>query len=149
MKTNARILLTAICLLVASIICVATPLAIAGCGNKTKGRSIIGQWSGKSSDGRNNIFTFKKDKTVVWVINSSAGTVSLNAKYSIDYTTKPISLEIRDFKQADLKNYIFWGVLEFKDSSHFRMDGAQHIVGQSASRPKALGSSAILFSKVK
>ena len=149
MKTNARVLLTAICLLVASIICVATLLPLTGCGSKTKSQSIIGQWNGASSDGRSMTFTFKKDMTVVWSITSSAGTTNLDAKYSIDYTTKPVSLEIRDFKQPEVKKYIFWGVLKFEDSKHFHLDGAQHVIGESASRPKKITSNAILFTKVK
>ena len=151
MKTNARALLTAICLLVATIICVATLLPIAGCGSKetAKGPSIVGEWNGASADGRSMTFTFKKDMTVVWSITSSAGTTTLDAKYSIDYTTKPVSLEIRDFKQPEVKNYIFWGVLKFEDSKHFHLDGAQHKIGESASRPKKITSNAILFSKVK
>jgi len=151
MKTNARALLTAICLLVATIICVATLLPIAGCGSKetAKGPSIVGEWNGASSDGRSMTFAFKKDMAVVWTITSSSGTTSLDAKYSIDYTTKPVSLEIRDFKQPEVKKYIFWGVLKFEDSKHFHLDGEQHVIGASASRPKKLTSNAILFSKVK
>ena len=149
MKTNARTLLTAICLLIVSVACVATLLPIAGCGTKTNSPSIVGTWTGQSTTGQNLTFIFKKDKTVVWAINSTAGSVSFDAKYNIDYKTKPVSLEIRDFKQAEVKDYIFWGVLEFDGSSRFRLSGAQHKIGESASRPKKLGSDAILFSKVK
>ena len=149
MRTNSRTLLTAICFLIASIVCVAMLLPIAGCGTKTKSPSIVGTWTGHSADGQNFTFIFKKDKTMVWAINSTTGSVSYHAKYSIDYTTKPVSFEIRGFDQPEVKNYIFWGILEFDGSTRFRMDGAQHKIGQSASRPKKLGSDAVLFSKVK
>ena len=147
MKTNARALLTTICLLTVSIVCAVALLLVAGCGKSHP--SIVGTWTGSSPDGKAITLVFKNDKTVVWNITSSVGTGSYPARYIIDYKANPITLEIRDFKTAALKKYDFLGALKFVDSTHFRMSGESHLISESAKPPKSVASNASRFSKTK
>lgn len=79
-----------------SLITICMIFIITGCGKKDP---LIGTWEGKNNDGRNTIFTFKKDNK----INFDNGLVKLDGTYSTKGDTLTIKIEAW---QKD-RNYIF------------------------------------------
>jgi hypothetical protein len=111
-------------------------------------RSLVGKWVGKAPNGDKITYVFKEDDTVIWTVDTANNPGSITAKYTVDYTTTPIHIDIFEFSFPSLKGYTFLGVLEFDGTSSFRLKGEPRKQGLGAKRPERLGDDAILFSKV-
>ena len=92
--------------------------------------SIVGDWVGTFGNGDKYSFTFKPDQSLTWTIEAkteSSGAKSratVQAKYRLDYTTKPNRIDILDSDSPELipMGETLHGLFEFHGDSQLRMD---------------------------
>ena len=85
--------------------------------------SLIGKWVGHAPNGDKITYVFKPDDTVLWTVEATDFPGAVSAKYTVDYSTKPIHIDIFDFGLSALKDYILLGVIEFDSASRLRLYG--------------------------
>lgn len=110
---------------------------------------IIGKWEGSSSFGDSISYEFKEDHTVIWIVHKPTFPGPVTARYSVDYSAKPIQLDMFEFSFEPLKDIKFIGIVEFLSPTKMKMDGIRVEAGGSRERPKEFTNDAIEFSKVE
>lgn len=122
-------------------------LLVSGCEKNSQ--SIVGKWVGTSPDNQKITYHFKEDNTLIWTIDSPVRPFSTNAKYSIDYTTDPVHIDIYEFSFPRLKDYSFYGIVEFTGKDTMRLFGtSSKTTGGKAKRPGEFGSDTIEFQRL-
>lgn len=118
-----------------------------GCGNSP---NIVGKWIGTAPNNERITYHFKEDNTLIWTVDSPSAPGSTSAKYSIDYSTKPIQIDIFDFSFPPLKEVLFFGIIEFKgkDKMLFYGEPSRAMEGKTK-RPKEFASDSIEFQRSK
>ncbi len=117
--------------------------------SSAKAEDIIGKWEGGSSFGDSITYEFKEDNSVIWVVHRSTFPGPITARYSVDYSTKPIHLDMFDFTFEPLKDIKFIGIVEFLSPTKMKMDGIRVEAGGSRERPKEFTKDTIEFNKVE
>lgn len=119
-----------------------------GCGKNSP--SIVGKWVGTSPENEKITYHFKKDNTLIWTVDSPSAPFSTSAKYSIDYSTIPIQIDIFDFSFPPLKEFLFFGIIEFKGRDKMLLYGEPSNAAEGKTgRPKEFGSDSIEFQRSK
>ena len=113
-------------------------------GVKQPQQSLIGKWTGNLPDGYVFMIHFKDDKNVEGNIKGAKG-MEYTAKYTIDFSTKPISIDFFDFdneqmKKLQMENLHWVGIIKFieKNKLFFRAN-----VDTQRGRPTNFDSEAI------
>jgi hypothetical protein len=119
-----------------------------GCGEKSP--SIVGKWAGTAPNKEKITFHFKEDNALIWTVDSPNQPFSTSAKYSINYTTTPIQIDIFDFSFPPLKEFLFFGIIEFKGSDKMILHGEPSNGANGATkRPQKFGTDAVEFERSK
>lgn len=120
------------------------------CGSANAQQSIIGKWEGYSPDGDIISYEFKKDNTVSWILDRPSFPGPITARYTVDYSTKPIQLNMSDFSYELMKDLRFIGIVEFLSPTKIKIDGVRAKVGDDeVKRPEKFSWQAIEFDKVE
>ena len=134
--------------LVSTLTAIGIPLLICGCGKESP--SIVGKWVGTVPNSEKITYHFKEDNTLIWTVDSPDSPFSTSAKYSIDYTTNPIQIDIFDFSFPPLKEFLFFGIIEFKGSGIMILYGEpSNAAGGETKRPQKFGADSVEFKKSK
>lgn len=120
------------------------------CGYGKDSPSIVGKWVGTAPNKEKITYHFKGDNTLIWTVDSPNHPFSTSAKYSIDYTTTPIQIDIFDFSFPPLKEFLFFGIIEFKGSDKMILYGEpSNAAGGATKRPKKFGTDSVEFERSK
>ena len=109
-------------------------MVVVGCSmmGKQKGPSLVGKWSGAIPSGPDIMMIFKNNMTVDVSISGSMN-VELTGKYSVDYSTDPITLDQFDFDDSQWGDIRFLAIIKFLDKNKILMCG---IPDSEGDRPK-------------
>jgi len=120
------------------------------CGCDKDSPSIVGKWMGIAPDKEKITYHFKADNTLIWTVDSPDESFSTSAKYSIDYTTKPIQIDIFDFSFSPLKEFLFFGIIEFNGMDKLILYGEPSNATKGITkRPAMLGTDSIEFERTE
>jgi hypothetical protein len=114
-----------------------------------KAEDIVGKWVGKAPEGYEISYEFKEDNSVIWNLDRQGFPGPIKAHYSVDYSTKPIQLNMSDFSVDMLKGVQFVGIVEFLSPTKIKIDGARATAEEVDKRPKEFTGRAIEFDKVE
>ncbi len=114
-----------------------------------KAEEIIGKWEGRSPQGDVVSYEFKADNSVLWTVDKPTFPGSITGRYSVDYSTKPIQLNMFEFGIEAAKGFQFLGIVEFISPTKMKMDGIMVQKDSSEGRPKEFTGRAIEFSKIE
>lgn len=103
--------------------------------------SIIGDWVGDAGREGTVSLSFKADGTLLWVVEDEKSGMSTLAKYRINSSTKPQSLEAFDFEEGPLKGGKLHGSFELQS------DGRLKLEFDEKEPPKEFTKDAVVFSK--
>ena len=92
-----------------------------------KAEDIVGKWEGKSPQGEKISYEFKADKSVIWNIDSDTFPGPITAHYSVDYSTKPVKLDMFDFSYAPMNAVRVLAIVEFISPTKIKIDAATMI----------------------
>lgn len=101
-------------------------------------------WIGRDKDGEKITFVFKADNTFLW---TDAKGDSVSAKYELNFSTKPIQLDMFDFtprfpeQKEDVRMRC---ILEFEGESRLRFNA-----DSKGERPKEIYKDTTFFTKVQ
>lgn len=130
------------------LVCAFIVLFLLICGCATDSESIVGKWEGITPNKDRITYLFKDDNTLIWTVDSPEQPFSTSAKYSIDYTTSPIQIDIFDFSFPRLNEFLFFGIVEFKGSGKMVLYGEPvHSSAASIKRPQNFGRESVLFER--
>ncbi len=119
-----------------------------GCDKKSP--NIVGKWIGISPDREQITYHFKEDNTLIWTVDSQNEPFSTNAKYSIDYTTNPIQIDIYEFSFPPVKEFTFVGIIEFKGIDKLILYGEPSNTKDGVTtRPEKFGTDSVEFEKIE
>ena len=100
---------------------------IAGCGifgAKKPQIDIVGTWNGKSHDGSPASMVFQKDGTVYITITVEGYNLSMGGKYTVDYTTEPVALDMRDIDLSEFGMVLYCpSIVAFPDPGRMTLYG--------------------------
>ena len=112
--------------------------------------TIVGKWVGYAPDNVKISYQFDSNNSLIWTVDKPSGTFSTNAEYSIDYSAKPIRLDIYDFTYPQLKTFHFFGIVEFKDKGTMLLYGQpSDTTKQNATYPEEFAPDSIEFQRLK
>jgi hypothetical protein len=111
---------------------------------------LIGNWTGTAPNGVVVNYTFGEDGSVANLVEEEGfrwrfGQAGLRANYSIREGQPLWELDIFDFKDSQLNQIVFRGILQPIDSITFKMQGTPSNHGK---RPGAFDGAAIVFRKL-
>jgi hypothetical protein len=111
-----------------SVVLVAWLIAtVAGCGifgAKKPQIDIVGTWSGKGHDGSPATMIFREDGTVSIMMTVEGYNLSLVGKYTIDYTTEPVALDMRDIDLSEFGMVLYCpAIVAFPDPQRMTLYG--------------------------
>lgn len=86
------------------------------------GSPITGDWSSTTPHGTTVSFSFKEDGTLLWVIEEAQSGQSTVAKYRLDPSTKPQSIELFDFEEGHMKGEKLRGIFELQSDGRLKLD---------------------------
>ena len=111
---------------------------------------IIGKWVGKTPEGFAISYEFKEDNSVIWSVDTKGFPGPITARYSVDFSTNPIQLDMFDYSYGSLKGLKFIGIVEFLSPTKIKIDGLRvKEEGSKTERQKIFTARAIEFSKVE
>jgi len=110
---------------------------------------IVGKWKGESSFGDKLSYEFKADNTVIWFVDKPTFPGPVTARYTVDYTTKPVQLDMFEFSVDMLKGIKFLGIVEFLSPTKMKMDGIRAEIKSDKERPTEFSRDTIEFEKVE
>ena len=119
------------------------------CSSATAQEEIIGKWEGESTFGDKLSYEFKEDNTVVWILDKPTFPGPITARYSVNYSTKPVQLDMFEFSFEPLKGIKFIGIIEFLSPTEMKMDGVRADVEGDRERPTDFTDDTIEFKKVE
>ena len=91
--------------------------------NGEKGvQSLVGKWTGTLPDSSELMMNFTNDMTVE---GSMKGSMDFEyvAKYSVDFSADPVTLDIFDFDNADFGDIRYLGIIKFTEKNKLMMRG--------------------------
>ena len=121
-----------------SLILIAYSNVLAGGKNNF---NLVGEWFGEAPNGDKVTYVFKKDGNVDWIIDtkvSQGGTIK--AKYKTDSSKKPITIDIFDFDNEQMKNLHWVGIIKFIEKNKLLIRGN---IDSQVGRPTNFESEAI------
>lgn len=120
------------------------------CGSASAQQSIIGKWEGYSPEGDIISYEFKEDNSVIWILDIPNFPGTITARYTVDYSTKPIQLNMSDYSYDLLKGFKFVGIVEFLSPTKIKIDGVRAKEdNDEVKRPERFTWQAIEFDKVE
>lgn len=119
------------------------------CSSAMAQEDIVGKWKGESSFGDKLSYEFKADNTVVWIVDKPTFPGPITARYTVDYTTKPVQLDMFEFSFKGLKGIKFMGIVEFLSPTKMKMDGIRAEMKSDKERPTEFTNDTIEFEKVE
>ena len=93
---------------------------------------LLGSWDNK----KGQILEFKKDNQAEWIFYNETSKDAFQINYNTNFNTKPIQLELTNFKAGPLKGKTLFGIIEFTNDSTLRFDCEPLL----ADRPKDFNS---------
>ena len=119
------------------------------CGNAKAQDEVIGKWEGQTLEGDIISYEFKEDNSVIWNLDKQSFPGPITARYSVDYSTKPIRLDMFEFSFELLKETKFVGIVEFPSPKKMKIDGVRVEADSNDERPKEFTWQAIEFSRIE
>jgi len=119
------------------------------CGNAKAQEEVIGKWEGHSPDGDRISYEFKEDNSVTWNLDKPGFPGPVTARYSVDYSTKPIQIDMFEFSFESLKGVRFIGIVEFISPKKIKIDGTRIQADSKEERPKEFTYQAVEFSRIE
>ena len=119
------------------------------CGNAKAQEEVVGKWEGHSPEGDIISYEFKEDNSVIWNLDRPGFPGPVTARYSVDYSTKPIQLDMFGFSFGPLKEARFIAIVEFLSPTKMKMDGIRIKADSNQERPKEFTYQAIEFSRIE
>ena len=113
-----------------------------------KAESIVGTWNGKGPQGVNITFTFREDLSMTTQMKSSQGDFTVEAKYRINYTKKPITVDIYAMNFPQGEGAVYLGIAEFTSSTTMLFHGVIQQAGATENRPSTFGNDAVEYIRV-
>ena len=114
-----------------------------------KAEDIVGKWEGKSPQGEKISYEFKADKSVIWNIDSDTFPGPITAHYSVDYSTKPVKLDMFDFSYAPMNAVRVLAIVEFISPTKIKINAAGGAAGSKNLRPTSFNINTVEFNKVE
>ena len=105
--------------------------------------SITGDWVSNLSGGSTISLSFNEDGSLLWVMEDAQNGMSTLAKYSIDPSTKPPSIELFDFEEGEMKGSKLRGIFELQSDGRLKLD----FVEKQLEPLKEFTKDALVFSK--
>ncbi|MFC1541482.1 hypothetical protein ACFL50_03420 [Candidatus Latescibacterota bacterium] len=95
-----------------------------GCAmmSNKQSESLIGKWSGSWQNDAEFMMYFKDDKTMEGSIKGSMD-FEYSAKYSVDFTADPITMDIFDFDNDQMGDARWLGIIKFIERDKLLMRG--------------------------
>ncbi len=116
---------------------------IAGCGifgAKKPQIDIVGTWNGKSQDGSPATMIFNEDGTVSIMMTAEGYNLSMAGKYTVDYTTDPIALDLRDIDLSEFGMVLYCpAIVAFPDPNRMTFYG-MYVEYDGTARPTAFNT---------
>lgn len=109
--------------------------------------NIIGKWLGKGLVGEDVIFHFMTDNSAIWFVDAHDSPGPIRVKYSIDYSTNPVQIDIFDFELPRLNGFRLLAIIEFHGNNEMLMDG-ELVKGTKGVRPTRFRGDATLYTRV-
>ena len=83
---------------------------------------IVGDWVGNLGDGTDISFSFKKDGTLLYVVEDAQYAASTLGKYRTDSSTQPPTIEFFDFDAEAMKGLRQRGIFEFQRDGRLKLE---------------------------
>lgn len=110
--------------------------------------NLVGKWFAEAHNGDKITYIFKKDGDVDWIVDAKASQGGIiKAKYKIDTSKDPITVDMFDFDLEQLKQFKFLGIISVKDKDTILMEGKPSPKTSSSHRPKEFSSQALEFKR--
>ena len=99
-------------------------IVISGCAiiGKKQPPSLIGKWTGSWQNNAELMMIFKDDKNVEGSIKGDMD-FEYSAKYTVDFSADPITMDIFDFDNAQMGDVRWLGIIKFVDKNKLLMRG--------------------------
>jgi hypothetical protein len=111
--------------------------------------SIVGEWTGKSGMGNEQLFTFRGNGTMDWFVDAGGNQFSLEGMYyERDATQSPQTLDLMGFKSGPLTDRTLFGIIEFIGEDSLRFDAEAGAIGDSSVRPSIFTESTTLYTRI-
>ncbi|MFC1607352.1 hypothetical protein ACFL47_05215 [Candidatus Latescibacterota bacterium] len=120
-----------------------------GCSSMGKGGTpdILGIWQGESQ-GADLTLEFRKDMTFTAVIAGNQD-FTVNGKYTVDYTSKPIAVDLTDFDVTEIPGGYFIAILEFTKTGGILWQGNMGYDGNEVERPTEFNNTVVELTRKK
>ena len=131
-----------------TILLIITGMSVAGCSmmGRTKPPSLLGKWSGTIQNGMDVTITFNEDMTATITLSGDQQ-MDIEAKYKVDYSTTPVSIDIYDMTTPQGSGASLTGIIEFRESTTMVMQGNFSMTGK-AERPTSFTGEAVTYTRV-
>ena len=93
---------------------------------------LLGSWDNKEGQ----ILEFEKDSQAKWIFYTETTSDTFQINYNANFNTKPIQIDLTNFKAGPLKGKTLFGIIEFTNDSTMRFDCEPLL----ADRPKDFNS---------
>lgn len=111
--------------------------------------SIVGEWTGKGRMGADQLFTFRGNGTMDWIVDAGGIQFSLEGMfYERDATQSPQTLDLMGFKSGPLTDRTLFGIIEFIGEDSLRFDAEAGAIGDSSVRPAFFTESTTSYSRI-
>ena len=99
-------------------------IIMGGCAmmGKKQPQSLIGKWTGSWQNNAEFMMHFKDDKNVDGSIKGDMD-LEYSAKYSVDFSAEPITMDIFDFDNEQMGDIRWLGIIKFIESDKLLMRG--------------------------
>lgn len=113
--------------------------------------SLVGEWTGRDTDGQTMQFVFRSDGTGLWVVPTEGSVDSVSLRYTLNRDTVPHLLDLTRLDRGPLAGAALYGILAFDGDDVFQLDlepgppGA----GNRAPRPARFSAETVVFTRVR